>query len=166
MVSLLMINTAASNKGRIEKKVLIKASPSIIFQALTDARDLARWFCDRATSDPKEGGEFTAYWKTGKTAQKGRALFTRFVPNSVLELLWVDDGRGENQENTRHILNYTIRSKRGSSEVMMRDEDDRLPDEETYTILVQGWNSVLFELKDYCERKERSSKPRPADNSE
>jgi len=160
-----MINAADLKKGRIEEKVLIKASPSIIFQALTDARDLVRWFCGRATSHPKAGGELTANWKTGKAGQKGRALFTRFVPDSILELPWVDDGQGENQENARHILSYTIRSKRGTSEVAMRDEDERLPDEETYNILDQGWNSVLLELKDYCEPKERSSKPRPANNS-
>ncbi len=156
-----MANTAQTNRGRIEKRVLIKASPAIIFHALTDARDLVRWFCDRATSDPKEGGELAAYWKTGKTGQKGRAVFTKFLPDLNLELLWVDDGGGEKQQNGHHILSYTIRSKRETSEVIMRDEDDRLPDEDTYALLDMGWNSVLLELKDYCERKERSSKPRP-----
>jgi uncharacterized protein YndB with AHSA1/START domain len=161
-----MINAADSNKGRIEKKVLIKASPSVIFQALTDARELVRWFCDRATSDPREGGELTAYWKTGKTGQKGRAVFKRFVPDSALELLWVDDGQGEQAEAARHMLSYTIRSKRGTSELAMLDEDDRPLDDETFAILDQGWNGTLFDLKDYCERKERSSKPRSFESSE
>lgn len=166
IISLLMTNSAGPKKGRIEKKVLIKASPSIIFHALTDARDLVRWFCDRATSDQREGGELTAYWKTGKTGQKGRAVFKKFVPDSVLELLWVDDGQGENEEASRHILSYTIRSRRGTSEVVMRDEDERPLDEETFDILDQGWNGTLFDLKDYCERKERSSKPRPFESLE
>lgn len=160
-----MVIAAQANKGRIEKRVLIKASPAIIFQALTDARDLVRWFCDRATSEPREGGELLAYWKTGKTGQRGRAVFVKYVPDSNLELLWVDDGEGATQENGRHVLSYTIRSKRGTSEVTMRDEDDRLPDEDTYAFFDAGWNSVLLELKDYCERKERSSKPRPAESS-
>jgi uncharacterized protein YndB with AHSA1/START domain len=150
-----------SNNGIIQKKVLIKASPAIIYEALTEARDLVRWFCDRATSDPREGGELTAYWKTGRTGQKGRAVFRRFIPETQLELLWVDDGQGSVRDDSRHVLCYTIKVKRGTSEVTMRDEDFPPPDEETYAFIDQGWNSVLLELKDYCERKERSTKRLP-----
>jgi uncharacterized protein YndB with AHSA1/START domain len=150
-----------SANGVIEKRVLIKASPDIVFQALTDAHDLARWFCERATSDPREGGELTAIWKTGKTAQKGRAVFRRVVPGTQLELLWIDDGQGRIQDTPHHSLSYTIKVKRGTSEVTMHDEDSPAPDDETYEFLDQGWNSVLLELKDYCERKERSVKRPP-----
>jgi uncharacterized protein YndB with AHSA1/START domain len=87
-----MIKTKGSSTGRIDKRVMIKASPAIIFHALTNAADLARWFCDRASSNPREGGELIAFWKTGDANQKGRALFTRIIPDSLLELLWVDDG--------------------------------------------------------------------------
>jgi uncharacterized protein YndB with AHSA1/START domain len=144
------------SNGIIQKKVLIKASPEIIFQALTEARDLVRWFCDRATSDPREGGELTAYWRTA--GQKGRAIFRRFVPVSQLELVWVDDGEGVVRDNASHSLAYSIKVKRETSEVTMRDSDDPPPDAETLSRLDQGWNSVLLELKDYCERKERSTK--------
>ena len=149
------------NNGVIQKKVLIKASPEIIFRALTEARDLVRWFCDRATSDPREGGELTACWKTGKTGQKGRAVFKRIVPGTQVQLLWIDDGQGAVQDQARHLLSYSIKVKRGTSEVTMQDEDSPPPDEDTYAFIDQGWNSVLLELKDYCERKERSGK-RPA----
>jgi uncharacterized protein YndB with AHSA1/START domain len=151
-----MAENERETNGTIQKKVLIKASPEIIFQALTEARDLVRWFCDRATSDPREGGELTAYWRTA--GQKGRAVFRRFVPASQLELVWVDDGEGIIRENASHALAYTIKVKRGTSEVTMRDSDLPPPDAETFSALDQGWNSVLLELKDYCERKERSVK--------
>ncbi len=150
-----MMDDKKSN-GVIQKKVLIKASPEIIFQALTEARDLVRWFCDRATSDPREGGEMTAYWRTA--GQKGRAVFRRFVPASQLELVWVDDGQGVVRENATHALAYSIKVKRGTSELTMHDSDYPPPDEETYSILDEGWNSVLLELTDYCERRERSTK--------
>ncbi len=159
-----MIDAAQANKGRIEKRVLIKASPAIIFQALTDAGDLVRWFCDRATSDPRQGGELTAFWKSGRAGRKGRAIFTKFLPDSLLELLWVDDGEGDIQEKPDHILSYCIRSKHGTTEVIMRDEGEEPLDEEIMAIFDQGWNVTLFDLKDYCERKERSSRPRPAES--
>ncbi len=161
-----MVKESDSNKCRIEKKVLIKASPAIVFQALTDARDLARWFCDRATSDPREGGELTAYWRIGKTGQKGRAVFRKYEPDCALELLWVDDGEGDDSKPSSHVITYAIRSKRGSCEVLMRDDDDRPLDDDALVIFDRGWNGTLFDLKDYCERKERSTKPRPSGNPE
>ena len=149
------------NSGIIEKRVLIEAPPAIVFQALTEARDLIRWFCDRATSEPRVGGELKAYWKTGGTAQKGRAVFTQIVPQTLVELLWVDDVQEANHDQARHVLTYQIQSKRSGSEVLVCDKDHPPPDDETFEILSEGWNGVLLELKDYCERKARSMKPKP-----
>jgi len=154
-----------SAKNRIEKKVWIKASAEIVFGALTDSRELGHWFCDRAVCTPREGGEFLAFWKTGKSGQEGRAVFTRFVPNSALELLWIDDGRGTGEGSSRHTLNYSIRSKSGMTEVVMVDTEDPASDEETYDLLDRGWNSVLLELKEYCERRERAGKVRQGSKS-
>lgn len=149
------------SNGRIEKRVWIKASPDVVYRALTNARELLHWFCDRASCDLREGGELVAYWKAGKSSQKGRAVFTNIVPGAALKLLWIDDGQGVKTGNAGHVLSYDIRSKAGITEVAMLDEDDLIPDQESYAILDQGWNSVLLELKDYCERKERSAKARP-----
>ncbi|MBN2317525.1 MAG: SRPBCC domain-containing protein [Acidobacteria bacterium] len=146
--------------NRIEKRVWIKASAEVVYRALTHSKELARWFCDRADCNPCEGGEFIAFWKTGKGGQKGRAIFTRVVPNVSLELLWMEDGRDTQPGSPKHTLRYTIKSKSGMTEVVMVDNDDTAPDEETYTFLDRGWNAVLLELKDFCERKERSVKLR------
>lgn len=144
--------------GSIQKKVWIQASAGVIFRALTDSRELTHWFCDRASSDPREGGELIAYWRTRRSGEKGRAVFTRIVPGEAVELRWVDDGEGA--AGSGHTLSYEIRSKSGMTEVVMLDNDDATPDEETYVYLDQGWNTVLLELKDYCERRERSLKTR------
>jgi len=151
-----------SPRNRIHKKVLIKASAEVVFKALTDARELSRWFCDRATCDAREGGELVASWKAGKSSRKGRAVITRFIPGGAVDLLWIDDGTGAQEEGSRHTISYDLRSRSGLTEVVMLDADDSIPDEETFAFLDEGWNSVLFELKDYCERRERSQKLRPA----
>jgi uncharacterized protein YndB with AHSA1/START domain len=153
-----MKRTKQNHAGQIEKRVWIKASPPIIFEALTNAPELAHWFCDRATSDPQEGGQLTAVWKTAESDQKGRAVYTRILRDSLIELLWVDEGSENMQAESRHSLSYTIKPRRGGSEVAMRDEDPSQTDDETVDAISQGWNSVLLELKDYCERRERSSK--------
>jgi uncharacterized protein YndB with AHSA1/START domain len=144
----------ASRTGRIEKKVLIQAGPAVIYRALTEARALVQWFCDRASSDARVGGEMAVYWRAGKEGHKGRATFTRLVPRESVELRWVDE--------PSHVLSYTIRTRRGTTEVLMRDEDPSPQDDEVFAHLDAGWNGVLLELKDYCERRERSSRRRPA----
>jgi uncharacterized protein YndB with AHSA1/START domain len=162
-VVLLTVMGMNSSAGIIEKKVLIQASPEVIFRALTDAKDIAHWFCDRVTSDPKVGGELKAYWRMGRSgqAQRGRAVYTKLTPNSQVELHWLDDGAGETQNAGRHIIRYTIRLKRETSEVTLRDEGPPLADEETNELLDQGWIGLLRDLKDHCEAKQRSSRHRP-----
>jgi uncharacterized protein YndB with AHSA1/START domain len=39
-----------------------QAPPERLFAALTEARHLERWFCDRAESDPRQGGRLTLAW--------------------------------------------------------------------------------------------------------
>ncbi len=151
-----------SPEGKIEKRVWIKASAEVIYQALTDSKELARWFCDRASSNPHEGGELIAQWKTGKSSRKGRAVFTRLTPNALIEMAWIDDGSGAQSEAPSHTLSYKIRDKSAMTEVTMIDNDSLVFDKETFAFLDQGWNSVLLELKDYCERRERSEKLRSA----
>lgn len=151
--------------GKIIKKVWIRASAEVIYKALTESKELVRWFCDRAFCDPREGGELVVSWRMGKSSQKGRAIFTRLVAGSALELLWIDDGGGAKEKNSSHTLRYEIRSKSGLTELIMVDQDDSDSDEDTHAFLDQGWNSVLMELKDYCERRERSIKLRPRSKS-
>jgi uncharacterized protein YndB with AHSA1/START domain len=146
--------------GIIEKKVLIQASPAVIFRALTEAKDLAQWFCDRAVSDPRVGGELKAYWRLGNggQAQRGRAVFTALTPGSQVELHWVDEGDGEGAGSGRHTICYTIHLKRGTAEVSVRDEGPLFGDDESLEVLSQGWISVLRDLKEHCESKQRSTR--------
>jgi uncharacterized protein YndB with AHSA1/START domain len=145
--------------------VWIKASKNVVYNALTEPKELVHWFCDRASFDPREGGELTAYWRGDKTGQKGRAVVTRVVPDATLELLWLEDGAAAQENSSRHTLFYEIRSKSGMTELVMTDKDESPSDDETIAILDRGWNSVLLELKDYCERRERSAKLRPHSRS-
>jgi uncharacterized protein YndB with AHSA1/START domain len=153
------------SSGRIVKKVWIRASTGVVYSALTKSRELIHWFCDRAAFNPGEGAEFTAWWRSGRSSQKGRAIVTRIVPGSALELLWIDEGSGTQEKSPKHTLSYEIQSKSGMTELIMTDKKES-GDDEAMAILDQGWNSVLLELKDYCERKERSSKSRPRSKSD
>lgn len=147
------------SKNKIEKRVWIQAAAEIVFQALTKAKALEQWFCDRASSNPQTGGELFVQWDDGKTRQKGRAFFTRFEPSCGLTLRWVNDGQVKDVAAT-HTLSYEIHQKSGMTELVMTDDDEAEMDDEALDFLTQGWNSVLMELKDYCEFKERAAKKR------
>jgi len=146
---------AEGSNNKIEKKVWIQASAATIFQALTEAKALEKWFCDKASCEPREGGELSARWDFWKPPNKGRARFTRIVPDLALELQWIDDGG--NAESS-HTLSYEIIARSGMTELVMIDKDIMPLDEETFAFIDQGWNSVLRELKDYCEYKERATR--------
>jgi len=148
------------SSGKITKKVWIRASSDVVYRALTEPKELIHWFCDRASLNPCEGGEFVAYWRGEKSGQKGRATITRLVPGSALDLLWTDDGKGLLEKGSSHTLCYEIQSKSEMTVLVMTDIDDSVSDEETVEFLDRGWNSVLLDLKDYCERRERSAKLR------
>ncbi len=151
---------------KIIKKVWIRASKEVVYHALTDSKDLVQWFCDRVSLEAREGGELVAHWKGEKTSQKGRAVITRMVPGSVFELNWVDEGDGVKKDGSAHTFCYEIRAKSGMTELVMTDKGRACSDDDAVSVLDQGWNSVLMELKDYCERRERSAKLRsPAKRS-
>jgi len=156
---------AEPRRGRIEKRVWIKASAPVVYRALTDSKELGRWFCDRASCDPREGGELIACWNDGKSIRKGKALYKRVKEGAAVELEWVDEGDGAPAKASRHTLSFAIRSKSGMTELCMQDDDEADSDPESLEALDEGWNAVLLELKDFCEHRERSSRlrahPRP-----
>lgn len=157
-----MLAKTESSDGIIQKRVLIRASPETVFRALTDPHELSEWFCDRAQADPRVGGELRASWRCGKAIRQGSALFRRLDPPQFVELEWTDEGCGKLSGDQRHKLTYTIRSRKDGCELLMRDEGTPLPDAEAMSVLEEGWISVLRDLKDHCETRERSSRTRPA----
>ncbi len=154
--------TANRTSDTVEKKVLIQASPAVIYRALTEAKEIAQWFCDRAACDPRVGGELKAFWRLGRSGQgqRGRAVFLTLVPESQVVLDWVDEGGGECSEDVHHTTTYSIRLKRGTSEVTLLDAGPALEDEDAFALLDQGWIGVLRDLKDHCESKQRSARRR------
>ena len=59
----------------------VGAPRSRLFAALTEARHLEHWFCDRATSDPRPGGELVVAWAgPGASVEPFRGQWTRMTP--------------------------------------------------------------------------------------
>jgi uncharacterized protein YndB with AHSA1/START domain len=158
MVDMSMSTAQSLGNRPIKKRVLIQATPARVYRALTTARDLVHWFCDRAICHAHVGGGLTASWRMGKASQKGRGIIRKLVVNERVEIEWTDVDGEARPANAHRIFTYSILSRRGSTEVTLHDEDLSPRDEETFNELDEGWNYVLQEFKDHCERKERAAK--------
>jgi uncharacterized protein YndB with AHSA1/START domain len=63
----------------LEFHTQLAAPPDRVFAALTRAEHLARWFCDAAESDPREGGTLVCKWnRPGSSAEPYRGTWTTF----------------------------------------------------------------------------------------
>jgi uncharacterized protein YndB with AHSA1/START domain len=76
---------------KIELKVWIRAKQERVFKALTEAKDLDRWFLGNASTDPRPGGRFLISWSkdpAGKGCGDVESKFVDFVPHSKVSFLW------------------------------------------------------------------------------
>ncbi|HXX87528.1 MAG TPA: SRPBCC domain-containing protein [Candidatus Acidoferrum sp.] len=90
----------------IKQKVLIPASPDEVYDAFMDAKKHSAFTSSKATSDPRVGGEFTAWdgYITGKNLEleKGKKIvqewsntdFPDNFPPSKLELTFKKTAKG------------------------------------------------------------------------
>ncbi|HEY4349103.1 MAG TPA: SRPBCC domain-containing protein [Gaiellaceae bacterium] len=74
----------------IRKEIVLPASRDEVWEALTDPRELERWFANDVELDLRPGGEATFRWDNGELR---RATVTEFEHGERLSFEW--DGEGE-----------------------------------------------------------------------
>ncbi len=61
----------------------LAAAPARVFEALTEGRHIARWFCDECVSEPRLGGRLSMRWtRPGSSPQPFDAVWTAFQPGA------------------------------------------------------------------------------------
>jgi uncharacterized protein YndB with AHSA1/START domain len=76
----------------IRKEILLPASRSEVWSALTDPEELERWFANDVELDLRPGGAATFRWGNGESR---RATVTEVEPGERLSFLWDEDGEVE-----------------------------------------------------------------------
>jgi uncharacterized protein YndB with AHSA1/START domain len=76
----------------IHKEILLPASRSEVWSALTDPEELERWFANDVELDLRPGGGATFRWSNGESRH---ATVTEVEPGERLSFEWDDEGEVE-----------------------------------------------------------------------
>ncbi len=134
----------------IENAVIIKASPEAVFRALTDARELVKWFPSTAESDPRAGGAFKYTFKNENAqhdhVREGRYL--EVVPSKKVRYPW-----HMSPDDVPTIVEFTI-SEQGRETTLTLVHSGWGSGSELDNVVdmhVKGWGFFLQNLKSYLE---------------
>jgi uncharacterized protein YndB with AHSA1/START domain len=79
------------SEGEIRKDVVVDAPPEVVFRALTDEKELARWMTQEARMDPRLGGEceFKYRWAAKGLHSVATGKILELVPGKRLSYTYV-----------------------------------------------------------------------------
>ena len=100
------------------------------------------WHCPRAENEPKEGGRFcyTMAAKDGSFSFDFTGTYTAVEPYSLIAFTMDDDRRAE----------MRFEAKDGGTLVVEKFEAEGTNPEEMQR---EGWQSILNNYRDYCDRQ-------------
>jgi uncharacterized protein YndB with AHSA1/START domain len=78
------------SEEEVRKTIVLDASPSVVFKALTDEKELVHWMPDKAKFDPRVGGEyeFKYHWADRNVDGTVRGKILELTPNRKLSYTW------------------------------------------------------------------------------
>jgi uncharacterized protein YndB with AHSA1/START domain len=133
---------------RVEQSYLIGASPARVFAALTQPRQLARWFVASAVVELREGGAYRLTWGPGVT-MKGKVRSVSAPTKLVLD--WHDRLPGGKKFET--VARFKLR-KRGTGTLLTVTHEGFGSGKSwvgLYGAVQSGWAYYLQNLKSVLE---------------
>lgn len=131
----------------VDLTVEIDADPQTVWEAVSEAEQLQRWFPLEAAVEPGEGGSITLSW--GPDIQ-GTAPIEVWEPGR--RLVWAESWGGD--QGVRVAVDIRIEARGGKTVLRLVqsgfDEDARWDD--YLDTLGSGWRYFLYNLKHYLER--------------
>ncbi len=142
----------SDNKRAIQQTMIIAASPDKVFKALTDARELTRWWITRGTSDAHPGGRFEYVFEFKDPKQNGKqsGAYLEVVANQKLSYPW-EAGEFGGGNNTTVV--FALSEVEGGTRLEL-DHAGYGSDGAwgpVYDMTAQAWGFFLGNLKTYLE---------------
>ncbi len=84
----------------------IRATPQRVFEALTNPKDLERWFFTEATTDPRQGGGYKMTWRSNTDSANDHVRIGRyleFIPGQKLVFEWASTKDGGDCGDLAHV---------------------------------------------------------------
>jgi uncharacterized protein YndB with AHSA1/START domain len=132
----------------VEQKYLIGAPPAKVFAALTQPRQLARWFVTSAVVDLRAGGDYRLSWAP-EVGMKGKVR--SFTAPTKLVVDWHDKMPGGKAFDT--VARFRLR-KRGKATVLTVTHDGFRSGKSwvpLFGAVQSGWAYYLQNLKSVLE---------------
>jgi uncharacterized protein YndB with AHSA1/START domain len=142
--------TATADRTRShEERVALDAGPDVVWRALTDAEELARWFPLRATVEPGVGGSISLSW--GEQGSETVAIEV-WEPNRRLRT--VDRRRDAAGRLVEIAVDYLIETEGGQTtlRVVHAGFGPAAEWDQEYEGTVRGWRYELRGLRHYLSR--------------
>jgi uncharacterized protein YndB with AHSA1/START domain len=138
----------SKNNSFIKQSVTIKSPRNVVFNALTDADELMRWFPTRVESDPRPGGKFRFVWEFANPNENGsqEGEYVEVVRNEKLSYTWTAGSvptlvtfvlSEANNETTVELDHASTQA--GADEKKLHDDH------------ANQWGFFLMNLKSYLE---------------
>jgi uncharacterized protein YndB with AHSA1/START domain len=130
-------------KRTIKQTYFYEASPEDVFKALTEPRELTKWFLKSAKIKPVEGSTYTFAWE-GYDLQTGKVV--RVVPDRLLVLTWPNSVRGKTLLTDAR---FTLKKKGTGTLLTVKHTGFKEGDDWVwlYGAVQSGWAYFLTNLK-------------------
>jgi len=140
---------AAKPTRAVRGEVEVAASVETVWRALTDARELERWFPLEARVEPGPGGKIFMSWRN---EYAGESAITAWEPGRRLQTTWGFEGEGP--ERAVQLTDYWVEGRGGTT--VVRVVTSGFPADEAWDEWFEGtrrgWAFELRSLKHYLER--------------
>lgn len=128
----------------IEQKYFFETTPEVVFKALTEPKQLAKWFLSKATIDARRGGDYTFTW-AGGYKHSGKVM--KCVRNKTLVLSWPDQFESGKVYATQAA--FTLGKKGHGTLLKLKHSGFKKGDDwvSLYGAIQSGWAYFLTNLK-------------------
>jgi uncharacterized protein YndB with AHSA1/START domain len=165
---------ASKASGRtLQKRLGIRAPAATVFQALSDAVELSRWFPTTAETDPRPGGAYRFRFESTDHPERSHTregTFLDVLPNKRLSYTWhaplgSPPGEGPAPETK---VEFALTEKGGTTELVLTHSGFGYgPDwDRSFEGHSEGWAFFVTNLRSYLERGVDARTPAPGESVE
>ena len=132
----------------IKQSVTIKSPRNQVFNALTQANRLMRWFPTLSESDPRPGGKLMLTWEFENANENGsqEGKYVEVIPNEKVSYTW-------NADSVPTLVTFDLKDVKGETVVELdhSTDQDGVDEKKLQEDHNNQWGFFLINLKGYLE---------------